>query len=220
MQIVFIGMSRESLLKSRKKKLLTKYRSIDPDQMKEPVFLSFDQWESLKWQYISGGLTFEILARKFGVSAATIRNKSCKEKWAAQKKEFEAKVAQKKQETNEEILASLGMPKVRLLQLMTEAAEGGADIHKLANVKELIDYQVVRKGKGKNAVEMKVPIILETTQEVRDNDLIMRYRQELHKLIGSYAPPKSTVKVETDMGEKPKVEIYIPDNKRPLIEDE
>lgn len=43
--------------------------------------LSKEQWDSLKADYVTGVYTFEMLAKKYGVSRQSIHNRSKKENW-------------------------------------------------------------------------------------------------------------------------------------------
>lgn len=52
-------------------------------------------WNTLKAEYIAGGVSYRELAEKYGVSHSTLRQRAAREKWSTQKDNVRAEAEQK-----------------------------------------------------------------------------------------------------------------------------
>lgn len=155
--------------------------------------LTPEQWGMIRhlWS-INEGYTFDKLAKEFGISIQTIKRRSVIEQWRIRKIEIRKKI----DESMEDMFIRLGMPKEEYVQMIID---GARNTKKLANVKDIAKKKNMR-GEEEVITTMKgVPVTIEKTVHVADNDNLIKYRQEIAKLCGYYAPLKHKVSTYEDL---------------------
>lgn len=93
-------------------------------------------WTKIKNEYINGGITYQALADKYGVSFSTLEKKARGEKWrelkAKQREKVEEKTrektAEKIAETESNVNAMMSRIRLKLTQKIEQAVDGMGDI--------------------------------------------------------------------------------------------
>jgi len=172
--------------------------------------LTIEDWEELKWKWIRNKETypFYALANLYGVSEDCIKDHSEQGGWSAQRQAFISSLKAKVQISIEEMFCRAGLPKQKLIDLITKAA---VSTKKLQNVKRCYAPHEV-KGRGGKTRFIKAYAIDETIT-VEDNTTTLQYRELVARLRGMI---KEGEKGEGSGGGVPKslVQIYLPDNGR------
>lgn len=146
--------------------------------------LTPSQWEEIHNRSMDG-VTYSVLSKEYGIDEQTIKNRASRDKWAEDRKVFQHDMTQ---EMRQHFIES-GLPPVRLARLIADSAKKTT---KFQNIKKVV------KPKGRKSYN------LDQTVVVTDNDNTRLYREMVNKMIGGFAPPKASVKVENGNGHGPK----------------
>jgi DNA-directed RNA polymerase specialized sigma subunit len=81
------------------------------------------EWQKIKAEYISGGISLQRLSEKYGVSFSTIQKKSMEEKWSVLRKKGRRKAEEKLVEAVSEKNAKIDDRYFRLVDKLMQRAE-------------------------------------------------------------------------------------------------
>jgi hypothetical protein len=116
-----------------------------------------------------------VLSGKYGVAVQTIRNRSVKEKWKRLKPQAKERIETRVQESCEDILVRLGLPKEKRMAILVEGAT--------EPTKLIFEGPPEEKDKDGNVLPTQ-----KICTPVPDYRTRLDYVKEIHALTGDYAP--------------------------------
>jgi len=129
--------------------------------------ITSDTWGEIKAGWLSGLYSFGQLAKQYSLSEATIKTRSCRERWKIERKKFDSKVMSIKEEKAVQRLSRLGYSLDEHFQRLVEGTRT-ASITMLYNKRE---YQIP------------------------DYRTRLEFQKELDRIMGLHAPLKQEERV-------------------------
>lgn len=80
-------------------------------------------WEKIREEYTSKNITLKALANNYGIAYQSIKQRSAKENWAAEKKKFTKKIKDKVKKERKKIIAKKGTGTAKTLTDIDEIAQ-------------------------------------------------------------------------------------------------
>ena len=147
-----------------------------PTPKPKPKRVSATQRNAIRFLWESGNYTFSTLSTTFSICIDTLKYWSKKHGW--QKGALEADVAREVKKRTVDVLAELGMPERELLRLLVKGAK------RTTCTKTFYSIHVGSRGGV---------VSLGESRKMVDNEVTLKYRQEILKMFGLYAAPKAPV---------------------------
>lgn len=132
-------------------------------------------WNKIRTEYINGNISYAKLAKKHGVSKATLTEKAIKGKWYAKRKEQHSKIKAKTDQKTADLLAEREANRLikisnaadKLLAKIEEATEQLDQFIVTSKVKQKeVTYETGKAGFGK--------VSKETVKEIEDKRIVQK----------------------------------------------